>query len=76
MHGNEFTGQMPVAAGVKELKITYPVVDDVEKHIWKDYGIRSQPSWALISKDGTLMQRGVGLVTTPEVRQSIEAALR
>ncbi len=67
---------MPVAAGVKELKITYPVVDDDAKKVWKDYSIRSQPSWALIGKDGVLIQRGVGLATTAAVKQRIEAALR
>lgn len=76
MHGNDYKGQLSVASGVKELKITYPVVDDVEKQVWKDYGIRFRPSWALIGKDGSLIQKQVGEATTAEVKQRIEAALR
>jgi hypothetical protein len=75
VHGNDYKGQPSVASGVKDYKINYPVVDDVEKKIWKDYGIRSRPAWALIGKDGALIQKGIGLVTTPDVQKRIEAAL-
>jgi len=51
-------------------------VDDDAKKVWNDYSIRSQPSWALIGKDGTLIQRGVGLATTPDIKQRIEVALK
>ncbi len=65
-----------MASGVKELQIAYPVVDDVAKQVWKDYGVRFRPSWALIGRDGALIQKQVGEATTAEVRQRIEAALR
>ena len=76
VHGNEIKGQPPVASGVKDYKITYPVVDDVNKQVWNQYSIVSQPSWALIAKDGTLIKRQVGMATTDEARQRIEAALK
>lgn len=76
VHGYDFTGQTPVAEGVKDYKMTYPVVDDTQKSVWKAYGIASRPSWALIGKDGALIQRGVGSATTAQVQRQIEAALR
>lgn len=76
MHGYDYQGQQPAAEGVKELKITYPVVDDVKKQVWKDYGVVYRPSWALIAKDGSLIDRQVGEAITPAVKQKIEAALK
>lgn len=76
VHGYDFTGQTPVAEGVRDYKMTYPVVDDTQKAVWKAYGITSRPSWAVIGKDGALVQRGVGSAITPQVQGRIEAALR
>ncbi len=76
VHGPEFGSAPPVAEGVKDYKINYPVVDDANKQVWKQYGIVGQPSWALIAKDGTLIKRQAGIVTKPEVKQMIEDALK
>lgn len=76
VHGPDFSGQPTVALGVKDYKMTYPVVDDAQKAVWKEYGVTSHPSWALISKDGVLVQRGAGSATTMQVQKQIESALR
>lgn len=76
MHGYDFPGQTPAAEGVKDYKMTYPVVDDVQKKVWQAYGIFSRPSWTLIGKDGAIIQRGVGSAITPQAQKQIEAALR
>jgi len=76
VHGPDFPEQPTVALGVKDYKMTYPVVDDAQKTVWKAYGITSRPSWALIGKDGVLVQRGAGSATTPQIQKQIETALR
>lgn len=76
MHGNEFPGQTAVSVGVKDYGITYPAVDDAQSQIYKAYGISSQPSWALIGKDGTITKRQVGGAAIPQVEQLIQTALQ
>ncbi len=73
MHGYDFSGQTPIADGVKDFAITYPVVDDTQKTVWKKYGITSHPSWALIASDGTVLDRQVGGITAPAATQKINA---
>jgi len=76
VHGPDFPQQPTVAEGVKDYKQVYPVVDDAQKVVWKAYGITSRPSWVLIGKDGTIVQRSVGSATTMQAQKLIETALR
>lgn len=75
VQGYDFPGQLPVAAAIKELQLTYPVAHDEAKAVWRAYGIRFRPAHALIGPDGRIAGQGVGRVTTPEVQAQIEALL-
>jgi hypothetical protein len=76
VQGNDYAGQLSVPDAIKELQIDYPVAHDEAKAIWRAYGIRFRPSHVLIGPDGAVADQGVGLVTTPQVQQKIEALLK
>ena len=60
---------------VEELGITYPVANDRSGDTWDEYGVRATPSMALIGRDGSLLHRQVGRITTDDTVDRIEAAL-
>jgi hypothetical protein len=75
VHGNDFPGQLSVPDTIKELSIDYPVAHDEDKATWRSFGIRFRPSYVLIGPDGAVAGQGVGLVTTDQVKERVEAVL-
>ena len=75
MHGHDFPGQTGVPETIEQLRIDYPVAHDEAKVTWRAYGSRFRPSHVLIGPDGSIVNQGVGLVTTPETRALIAAHL-
>lgn len=65
----------PVSDAVAKWGITYPVADDRSGDTWDAYDVRATPTFALIGRDGSLLHRQVGRITTPATEQRIEAAL-
>jgi hypothetical protein len=64
----------PVSDAVASWGITYPVAVD-RGATWDAYGVRATPTFALVGRDGELLHRQVGKITTPATAQLIEAAL-
>lgn len=64
-----------VAEAVENWGITYPVADDADGATWSAYGVRGTPTFALIGRDGSLLHRQVGRITTDATVQRIEQAL-
>lgn len=62
-------------AFIDEHQLAYPIVDDMGRNIWDDYGMQFHPSWAFIGPDGSLVHRQVGVAILPEVVAYIEEAL-
>jgi hypothetical protein len=64
-----------VADAVESWGITYPVADNRSGETWSKYNVRVTPTFALIGRDGSLLHRQVGRITTPETEQLIRDAL-
>jgi len=63
VHAPEFTWERPYDKGVKatrDLKVTYPVVQDNDFTIWKRYKNRYWPALAMIDKHGVVRHVHVG----------------
>lgn len=65
----------PVSDAVASWGITYPVADDDSGATWQSYDVRATPTFALVGRDGSLLHRQVGKVTTDATAQLIEQAL-
>jgi hypothetical protein len=65
----------PLATTAVDWGITYPIATDGEHATWGAYGIRAKPAYALVGRDGGLLHRQVGLVTTDDTRKRISEAL-
>ncbi len=60
---------------IAELGITYPVAVDEDRDTWDAYGMRFYPSWAMISAEGELIHRQVGIVIVDAAIELIEQEL-
>lgn len=63
VHSPEFFWEKPLArlqAVVKELRITYPVVQDNDFAIWNRYGIRYWPTTVLVDRRGIARYYHIG----------------
>lgn len=64
-----------MADTVSDLGITYPVAVDGDRDTWDAYGMRFYPSWAMISAEGELLHRQVGIVVVDAAVELIEQEL-
>lgn len=55
--------------------IQYTHVNDSERQTWDAYELYSHPSYALINPDGSLHEKGAGIVATDSTIEWIEAQL-
>lgn len=55
--------------------IEYPHVNDPERQTWERYELYSHPSYALINPDGSLHEKGAGVVATDSTVEWIESHL-
>jgi peroxiredoxin len=49
-----------VVAATRKLGIDYPVVQDNDHAIWKQYGVRGWPTTLLIDREGVIRYRHIG----------------
>jgi len=49
-----------VVGAARTLGIDYPVVQDNDHAIWKQYGVRGWPTTLLIDRDGVIRFRHIG----------------
>ena len=69
--------QEPTArAFVKKDKLTFPVGHDTSGEIISLYAVQAVPTIILVDKTGKLVERHVGELTKPELRQRMDALLK
>jgi hypothetical protein len=78
VHSPEFAWEKPherVQAATRELRITYPVVQDNDFAIWKRYGIWAWPTAVLVDKHGVVRYHHVGEGAYRETERMIRELL-
>jgi hypothetical protein len=60
---------------INDLGITYAVAVDEDRDTWDAYDMRFYPSWAIISAEGELLHRQVGIVKVDVAVELIEQEL-
>ena len=63
VHTPEFSWERSydaVAAAVRELSISYPVVQDNDRVVWKRYGVWGWPTAFLVDKRGVVRYQHIG----------------
>lgn len=65
-----------VQRAVRDLGVSFPVVADGERRIWKAFGIQGWPTMVLVDAQGRIRSRQLGEGAYEETERTIQALLR